>query len=309
MDASHPISDAYLVHLDPRLLATLEAVARSGSFAAAAAELGYSSPAVSQQVAELERRTGLRVLDRRPVRVTDAGRVLLDAELALRSVLATATVELDAVRGGSVGELRLGAFASAAACLVPPAIARLRRTHEGVRIHLRQAETDACHLALARGDLDLAVTFDYAFDPVAPAPAVTRSRISRDPIVAVLPGDHPLRSRSAVDLADLADETWVAAPQAGVRLDHLQRLAGRHGFTHRLQFEGDDVHTVLGLVAAGLCVTLLPMLALRHSAADVITRPLAGPPLEREVYVSRLRARRTPPVVLALEEHLRAAAG
>jgi DNA-binding transcriptional LysR family regulator len=308
MDSWLPISNADLVHLDPRLLTTLEAIARTGSFGAAAAELGYSSPAVSQQVAELERRTGLRVLDRRPVRVTEAGQVLLDAELGFRSVLAAAAVELDAVRGGTIGELRLGAFASAAATIVPTALARLRASYPDLRVRLRQGETDVCHGALARGDLDLAVTFDYAFDPVAPAPTLQRTLITRDPIVAVLPADHPLREQGTIDLRDLADETWIAAPQAGIGLEFLQRLTGRPGFAHRLQFTGDDFHSVLGLVAAGLCVTLLPRLALRHSAADVIARPLAGPPLEREIHLSRLRARRIPPVVSTLEDHLRAAA-
>lgn len=288
------------MHLDPRLLATLEAVARTGSFGAAAAELGYSSPAVSQQIAELERRTGLRVLDRRPVRATEAGRVLLTAELGMRSVLATAAAELAAVRGGTGGEVRLGAFASAAAGLVPLALARLRTSHPDVGVRLHQAETDACHTALTRGDLDLAVTFDYPFDRVAVAPALQRTLIARDPIVAVLPHDHPLRERRAVTLADLAGETWVAAPHAGVPLGT--------GFTHRLQFTGDDFHTVIGMVAAGLCVTVLPQLALRTSAADVVARPLTNPAMEREVYVSRLRTRHTPPVVLALEEQLRVVA-
>lgn len=301
MDSSIRISNAYPVHLDPRLLATLEAVARLGSFGAAATELGYSSPAVSQQIAELERRTGLRVLDRRPVRATEAGRVLLAAELGLRSVLATAAVELSAVRGGTSGEVRLGAFASAAAGIVPPALAGLRAAHPDIRVRLLQAETDACNTALTRGDLDVAVTFDYAFDRVAAAPALQRTLIARDPIVAVLPRDHPLRERKAVTLDDLAGEPWVAAPQAGVPLGQLT------AFDHRLQFTGDDFHTVIGMVAAGLCVTVLPLLALRTSAADVVTRPLAGPALEREVYVSRLRTRHTPPAVLALEEQLRMA--
>lgn len=308
MDSFLPLSNAYLVMLDPRLLATLESVVRTGSFTAAAAELGYSAPAVSQQVAELERRTGLRVLDRRPVRVTAAGRVLLDAELGLRTVLATAGAELAAVRGGSVGEVRLGAFASAAAGLVPAALAGLRASYPDVRVRLLQAETDACNTALARGDLDLAVTFDYAFAPLAPAPvAIERTLIASDPIVAVLPGDHPLRTAAALDLDDLADETWVAAPHAGIGLDHLQRFAGRAGFDHRLHFDGDDFQTVLGLVAAGLCVALLPRLALHNSAAAVVARPLTGRTLVREVYVSRLRGRRAPAVV-ALEEQLRAVA-
>ncbi|MGW2994403.1 LysR family transcriptional regulator [Streptomyces sp. NPDC001193] len=115
--------------LDPRLLATLEAVVRHGSFSAAARELGYSAPAVSQQIAELERRAGLRVLERRPVRVTPAGEVLLGAEQGVRSTLAAASVELGAMRAGTAGRIRLGAFASAATGIVPQALARLHAAY------------------------------------------------------------------------------------------------------------------------------------------------------------------------------------
>jgi len=295
MVPSGTVSDAYPV--DPRLLATLEAVVRTGSFAAAAAELGYSSPAVSQQIAELERRVGLRVLERRPVRPTQAGQVLLDAEFRLRGVLATAAAELDAVRDGSTGHVRLGAFASAAAHLVPGALARLT----GVRIVLRQVETDAAYVALARGELDLALTFDYALDPVPLPTGLRRSLVVREPVVAVLAAGHPLASRQFVDLADLAGDTWVATPQACLRLDLVRELAA---VRPELRFEGDDFHTVIGLVEAGLCVALLPRLSLRHSAAAVVARPLAGTPLTRDVYATRLDTRHTPQVVTTLERLL-----
>ncbi len=286
-----------LIVVDPRLLATLEAVVRTGSFAAAAAELGYSPPAVSQQIADLERRVGLRVLERRPVHPTQAGQVLLDAEFRLRAVLAAAATELDAVRDGTTGHVRLGAFASAAAHLVPGALARL----SGVRIALRQVETDAAHVALVRGELDLALTFDYDLDPVPLLAGLRRRLVVREPVVAVLPTAHPLASRAVVDLADLAGDTWVATPQACLRLDAVRELAA---VRPELRFDGDDFHTVIGLVEAGLCVALLPRLSLRHSAAAVVARPLAGSPLTRDVYATRLDTRRTPQVVLTLERLL-----
>jgi DNA-binding transcriptional LysR family regulator len=286
--------------VDPRLLATLEAVVRTGSFAAAATELGYSPPAVSQQIADLERRVGLRVLERRPVRPTQAGQVLLAAELRMRSVLATASTELDAVRSGSSGQLRLGAFASAATHIVPGALARLA----GVQIALRQVETDAAYVALARGELDLALTFDYAVDPVPLPAGLRRVSLMREPVLAVLSAAHPLAGSPVIELGDLAGDTWVATPQACLRLDVVRRLADVQGFTPRLRFEGDDFRTVIGLVEAGLCVALLPSLALRHTGADVVARPLAGSPLTRDLYATRLDTRHTPQVVLTLERLL-----
>ena len=119
--------------IDPRLLITLAAVARHGSFAAAADELACTQSAVSQQIAEIERRIGIRVLDRRPVRPTEAGQVLLEAELAVRTSTAIALQELSALSQGRAGRVRLGAFASAAVGIVPRALAGLLQTHPGYR--------------------------------------------------------------------------------------------------------------------------------------------------------------------------------
>lgn len=231
------------------------------------------------------------------MRPTQAGQVLLDAEFRLRAVLATASAELDAVRDGSTGHVRLGAFASAAAHVVPCAPARLA----GVRIVLRQVETDAAYVALAHGELDLALTFDYELDPVPPPPGLRRRRLVREPVLAVLSATHPLASRPVVDLADLAGDTQVATPRACLRLDAVRELAA---VRPELRFDGDDFHTAIGLVEAGLCVALLPRLSLRHSAAAVVARPIAGAPLTRDVHATRLDTRHTPQVVLTLERLL-----
>ncbi|MFG3498889.1 LysR family transcriptional regulator [Streptomyces sp. NPDC047928] len=294
--------------LDPRLLATLEAVVRHGSFSAAARELGYSSPAVSQQIAELERRAGLRVLERRPVRPTQAGRILLDAERGVRTALAAAALELDAVRAGTVGRIRLSAFASAANRVVPKALAELQTAYPDVQVSLSQLEPEPSHTRVDRGDLDLALTYDYDFIPLPPPRTLRRTLVVRDPVVAVLPAGHPFASRDTIDLASLASETWIAAPEAALHLELLSQMAKVPGFAARLEYEGDDFNTVLGFVAAGLCVALLPRLALPRGVTDVVSRPLVALALTRFLYTVRLDTRHTPRAILTLEEMLAAEA-
>ncbi|MGW2074653.1 LysR family transcriptional regulator, partial [Streptomyces sp. NPDC001953] len=172
---------------DPRHLVTLAAVVRHGSFAAAAEELGYTQSAVSQQVAELERRVGARVVVRRPVRATEAGQVLLDTESAISVSMSRAATELAALADGTGGEVRLGAFISAAASIVPPALARLRATHPAVHITLRELEQRETHALLFRGEIDLAITFDYEHAPGPVPTGLTQEHLMDDPIMVVLP--------------------------------------------------------------------------------------------------------------------------
>ncbi|MGW3074017.1 MULTISPECIES: LysR substrate-binding domain-containing protein [unclassified Kitasatospora] len=294
--------------LDPRLLATLEAVVRHRSFNAAARELGYSAPAVSQQIAELERRTGLILIERRPVRATPAGTVLLDAEQRVRSALAAASVELDAMRAGTAGRIRLGAFASAAAGIVPQALAELHAAYPGVEVSLSQVEPEAGYSRLKRGDMDLALSYDYDFIPVPPPRTLRRTLVARDPVVAVVPADHHLAHRDVIDLAGLAAETWIAAPEAALRLELLAQMAKTPGFQARLEYDGDDFNTVLGFVAAGLCVAVMPRLALPPGSTQVVARPLAGPELTRFIYTVRIDTRHAPRALLDLERMLAAQA-
>lgn len=290
--------------VDPRLLATLEAVVRLGSFAAAAAELGYTQSAVSQQVSELERRAGLRVLERRPVRPTAAGTVLLHAEGAVRTAMTRAAAELTALDDGHSGEVRLSAFVSAAAGIVPPALARFRERHAGVHVTLNQHETEASYQGLVRGDLDLAVTFDYDRFPQPEPAGVRRTPIGRDPVVVALPAQHPLAGRASVRLADLADEAWIGTPVTGAQLGLLAELARSPGFKPRLAFEGDDFRTVLGLVAHDLGIALLPALALTDAVDGVVARPIAEEPLVRFLHTCRVDSTRTATVITQLEECL-----
>jgi DNA-binding transcriptional LysR family regulator len=126
--------------LDPRLLATLAAVAETASFSDAAGDLGVTQSAVSQQIAELERRLGEPVLYRRPFRLTPAGEVLLVAAERIRAALAVADQDLEALRGGEVGSITLAAFTSSTAGPVPAALARFRQDLPTVTVRLLQME-------------------------------------------------------------------------------------------------------------------------------------------------------------------------
>lgn len=291
---------------DPRHLVTLAAVVRLGSFAAAADELGYTQPAVSQQIAELERRVGARVVVRRPVRATEAGKVLLDTEAAISTSMSRAATELAALADGTGGEVRLGAFISAAAAIVPPALARLRATHPAVHITLRELEQRDTHALLFRGEIDLAITFDYEHAP-EPAPAgLKQEHLMDDPIMVVLPVGHPLAGAGSVTPADLPPDAWINTV-VDVRDLAASPIDGVRGSGHRLGFDGMDFRTALNLVAAGLGVALLPRLLVLDAPASVVALPLRRPTIIRRLYTCRLDTRGVTASIRRLESYLREA--
>ncbi|MFD4957787.1 LysR family transcriptional regulator [Microbacterium sp. NPDC058389] len=289
---------------DPRHLLTLRAVARLRSFAAAAEELGYTQSAVSQQIAELEKRVGARVVNRRPVLTTEAGQALLDAEAEISASMSRVATELAALAEGVGGRVRLGAFISAATSIVPPALARLRAAHPGVQIILRELEQSETHARLLQGDIDLAVTFDYEHAP-RPVPAgLVQEHLMDDPIMVVVPATHPLAGAESVTLKDFPSDAWI-----NTAVDYRDLAAspmiGDRGSGHRLDFNGMDFRTALNLVGAGLGVALLPRLLLWDAPKGVAALPLRQPTIVRRLYTCRLDTRGVPASIKRLETYLR----
>ncbi|WP_189801972.1 LysR family transcriptional regulator [Streptomyces tanashiensis] len=255
MPVSHGLYEAFL------------AVARTGSLTAAAHALGYTQSAVSRQVQALEEEMGAELFERLPrgVRLTEAGRVLLPHAEAVRDRLAAARAELASLRTLDGGLLRLGAFSSATASLVPRAQAAFRERHPGVVV-TRVEGPSVKHLGLVvAGEEDLAVVSPAP--AAAPPPGVALHRLLDEPMLVALEQGHPYARRRAVRLAELADEEWIVGNE---RLeDTLFRPAVAAGFRPRTGLLAHDWIAKLGAVAAGLGVTLVPALAAASVRRDV----------------------------------------
>ncbi|WP_234312402.1 LysR family transcriptional regulator [Streptomyces griseus] len=255
MQLTHGLYEAFL------------AVARSGSFTSAARSLGYTQSAVSRQVRSLEEEWGAELFERLPrgVRLTEAGRVLLPHAEAVRDRLAAARAELTALRALDGGTLRLGAFSSATAALVPRAQAAFRKRHPGVVV-TRVEGPSAKHLGLvAAGEEDLAVVSPAA--DAAPPRGVTLHHLLDEPMLVALERGHPCAGRRDVRLAELSGEEWIVGDE---RLeDTLLRPALAAGLRPRTGLLAHDWIAKLGAVAAGLGVTLVPALAAASVRPDV----------------------------------------
>lgn len=258
--------------LDPRRLLTFREVAREGSFSRAAERLSLSQPAVSQQISALERQVGARLLDRTTHRAvpTEVGALLLQHADALAERLALADAQVQMAIAQERRLLRLGAFPSALASIVPAALARLTGGASEPDVEVLEAGSAELARRVAAGDLDAALTLESEAQPLDGALELRRFHLGEDPLVAVLPATHRLADRTRIRLRELAEDTWTAPSR-----DHLIRHACLEaGFEPRIAFALRDPMAIVALVAAGMAVTLLPqLLAGRLQAVRLVEVP------------------------------------
>jgi molybdate transport repressor ModE-like protein len=276
--------------LDVKRLRILREVANSGSFSAAAESLYLSQSAVSQQVATLEREVGMSLLERTTAgpKLTDAGRVLVCHTDAIMCRLDEAERELAAIAGLEGGRLRLVSFPTASATLLTKAVSSFRGSFPSVELQLGEAEPEDAVPALKRGEYDLAITYDYEFNPTtADRDVELRLLLEEEMQVALAPG-HPLTKRKAIKLEDLAEDDWLTGVSQGSCRDHLILLCQAAGFDPRISFESDDYQVLQGLVSTGMGVTLLPELALVGRNPDLELRPITPKAPRRRVWAASL---------------------
>ena len=254
------------------------AVARAGSLSGAARELGWTQPAVSQQLQRLEREAGVPLLLRstRGVSLTEAGRLLLGRADAVAGELHMAAEEMAALAQLRGGRVRLVAYPSAAATLVPRALRLLHDDHPAVEVSIVDAEPSEASTAVTQGEADLGLVFGYQGPPHQDGDLLWHP-LSTEPVDLVLPPEHAAAGRRDVRLAGLAGEAWIGGC---VRCrQHLVDRCRAAGFEPRLVHVSDDYVVVQNLVAAGLGVTMLPRSALqafRHPAVVVRSSPTLG---------------------------------
>jgi DNA-binding transcriptional LysR family regulator len=284
--------------IDVRRLRILHAVSGYGSVTAAAAALGYSAPAISQQLAALEREVGMQLTERagRGITLTPAAGVLVAHAGALLAQLDAAEADLAALRDQAAGRVRLAAFPSAAAGLVPAAWTALACSSPHVELDLVEMEPEESLPALLRGELDVAVAHEYDLLPRPLDPLYERRELLTDPVLAALreAGDGP------VDLRSLAGQPFLVPRDSTSCAEMIQRACARAGFVPKVVARASDFHVLLSLAAAGAGVTLVPRLA---AGRDVPVRlaELAEPVTRRIFAVSRRGGDRLPAVRLVLD--------
>lgn len=295
--------------IDAAGLRVIRAIADEGSFTGAATALGYSQPAISQMVRRLEQRTGTVLVERigRSVRLTEAGLVLARHATGVLAALDAAEEEVAAIAGLRAGRVRLMAFPSSSATLVPRALALVRERFPEVSVTFTEAEPPESLAALRAGECDLAVAFAYEGTDLGRGEedldAFVTAKLLDDEVRVALPRGHPQAGQDVVDIASLSEDTWIAGcPRCR---GHLLHVCATSGFAPQVSYETEDYVAVLGFVAAGLGIALIPDLIL-HSTRhpDVVVRPIA-PASRRAVHVVTTNDLTRVPAVRATIDALR----
>jgi DNA-binding transcriptional LysR family regulator len=288
--------------LDVDRLRVFREVAVCGSFTAAARSLSYTQPAISHHIKRLEQELGVTLVERsvRGLTLTAPGEALLaqaDGLLARLDDVERQVVEL--AHGG--GNVRLVAFPSAAATLVPHAVADFRASYPSAVLQLAEADPPVALPDLKHGDWDLAVAYDYPITGEPLDPALDYDTLFLDRMAVCLRRDDPrAATRGALSLEDLSRDPWVAPYDSACRVA-LELACRQAGFAPEVVSESNDYMAMQGLVAAGVGVALVPRLvsamALRP---EVVLRPVSGSDITRVVAIISRAGGYTSPAALAM---------
>jgi len=286
--------------LDVRRLRVLKEVAEQGSFSAAAESLAYTQSAVSQQIAALERESGATLVDRGPrgIRLTDAGRALVTHAEDILCRLGAAEAELEAI----AGRVRLSAFPTAGATLVPLAVKTFIARHPAVELQLYEREPEDAVVMLKSGELDIALSIGYegAGTVHNPTDGVEEIDLCEDPTYLAMPADHRFARKTRARLSDFAEESWIHSACKGTCGAVALKALHNAGFEPTVVFETDDYNVAQGLVAAGMGVTLLPEMALQNLREDIVVRPLGTQVTHRRIMACLLEGAYRSPATEAM---------
>jgi DNA-binding transcriptional LysR family regulator len=299
-----------LCMVDPTRLSLLVALHEQGTLHAAASTLHISPSAASQQLATLTKEAGtpLTEVDGRRLRLTEAGRVLVDHAYALLAHLERALGDVQAAASGDLGQLCVGAVPSLIPTMLIPAARAIRDQHPRLRVGIHEVTVPDCLDQLCNGELDVIVS--ATADTALPDddPRCTRIKLGSDDCRLAVPSTHPAARRKTADLALLAAEDWISTVAGDACDQLLHSTCTAAGFRPAVRHRASDWAAVVALVEAGMGVALIPRSARLPATEAVTTVATTGDPIRRHIHATIRRGTETRPAVASYLTALKDAA-
>ncbi|HEX4221947.1 MAG TPA: LysR family transcriptional regulator [Pseudonocardiaceae bacterium] len=282
--------------LAPRL-ALLVTLAEERNVTRAATRLGVPQPTVSRWLAALGTELGTPVVQRdgRGIQLTRAGEYLAEAAGEALAALSRGYRRALAEADPEQGEVVLAFLHTMGALRIPALLRAFRVDHPRVRFSLLQGSMEEMLGHLRAGRVDLALT-----SPLPPAPEFDSVELDQQELVVTVPAGHRLARRGWLRMGELAQELFVGTKTSTGLRQLTDELCASAGFTPSYAFEGDEVDTLRGLVAAGLGVAILPTAewVLPPNVVELSLRPKAS----RSIGLAWIADRPLTPSVLAFRD-------
>lgn len=278
-------------------------VEECGSIGRAAERAGYTTSALSQQLAKLETEAGLRLLHRSSsgTQLTEAGAALAVHARRIATELRLAEQDLEDRRLLRAGRVRLGAFPSAAAYLLPSVFKTYRALYPEVDISVNRwsPAVSLTEMLLAR-EIDLSPMWEYTWSAL-PTDKFDVVQLLEDPTVLLVPSGHRVTGQRIGDLALLSGESWVSRGDHPLT-DVLVRSARAAGFEPHIVYEAGDYHEAEVMVASGIGLALAPRMTTTRARDDVTIVELGAMVPSRKVVLAHLKGETLQPAAKAMEE-------
>ena len=257
------------------------AVADEGSFSRAASKVRVAQPSLSQQIRKLEAEIGQPLFDRLPrsVVLTEAGRCFIDYARQILTSIEDARRCVNELEGEISGTLAVGAIPTIAPYVLPQLVRNFHEHYPEVTLEIVEDVTDGITRRIEAGELDVALA-----STCQQSPTLRRERLDNEPLLALVPKEHPLAKKTLIELDDLKSERFLLLHEMHCLSRQVHHLLESRRLRPQIALAGSQLTTIANMVAASIGVSIVPQLMVQHQATPgCISLPFTPPVPEREL--------------------------
>ena len=257
------------------------AVADEGSFSRAAAKVRVAQPSLSQQIKKLEAEMGQPLFDRLPrsVVLTEAGRCLVDYARQILASIGDARRCVDELKGEVAGRVAVGAIPTIAPYVLPELVVTFQNQYPDVILEIVEDVTDRITRRIELGELDVALA-----STCQPSPTLRRESLGTEPLLALVPEEHPLAKKDLIEFDDLKSQRFLLLHEMHCLSQQVNHLLESRRLRPEIALAGSQLSTIANMVAASIGVSIVPQMMVKHHATPgCVSLPFAPPVPEREL--------------------------